>query len=459
MKTYLEKQFKLKEHGTTVRTELSSGLTTFLAIVYILAVNPSILAASGMDMQSVFTATCISAAVGCFMMAFLANYPVALASGMGLNAYFAYTVCGRLSEMGVAEPYRVALVAILVEGIAFVLLSFTNFREKLVNEVPMNIKLGITAGIGFFIASIGLKNAGVIVPDESTILKLGDMSTPQVALAIIGIVFVFALEHYRVRGAVLIAILGTWLLGMTAEIIGWYHVDSAAGVYSVFPSFDFSNFVPVDNYIFAFDFEWIGGHIIEFVAIVFSFLFVDLFDTVGTLIGVAQKAGLMDKDGHLPNAKGALLADAFATVAGACLGTSTVTSVAESSAGVANGGRTGLTAVSTGILFLAAIVLSPLFLAIPSFATTPALVYVGYLMILSIKDIDFDSDAADSIGAFMAFFMMPFTSSIAEGIMFGMLSWVILKVVTGKAREVSGVMWLTAALFTLYVVQLVHPLI
>ena len=453
----MENLFKLKEHGTDVKTEISSGLTTFLAMVYILAVNPSILSASGMESQSIFTATCVSAAIGCFLMAFLANYPVALASGMGLNAYFAYTVCGQLSEAGIEEPYKVALVAILVEGIIFVLLSFTNFREKLVNEVPQNIKYGITAGIGLFIASIGLKNAGIMVSNDSTLMTLGNMATPQVILPVLGILIIAALTHYNIRGAVLLGILATWIMGMIAQVTGWYQVNPEVGAYSVFPSFDFSNFVPVDKHIFAFDFEWIGGHVMEFAAVIFSFLFVDIFDTVGTLIGVADKGNLLDKDGHLPNAKGALLSDALATIAGACLGASTVTSYVESSAGVANGGRTGLTAATTGVLFLASLVLSPIFLAIPSFATTPALVYVGYLMIMSIKNIDFNSDIADGIGAFMAIIMMPFTASIAEGIMFGMLSWVILKILTGKAKDISVVMWISAALFMLYVVQLIHP--
>ena len=453
----MEKLFKLKEHGTDVKTEISSGVTTFLAMVYILAVNPSILSASGMEPQSIFTATCVSAAIGCFMMAFLANYPVALASGMGLNAYFAYTVCGQLSEAGVEEPYKVALVAILVEGIIFVLLSFTNFREKLVNEVPQNIKYGITAGIGLFICSIGLKNAGIMVANDSTLMTLGDMATPQVILPVFGLLIIAALSHYHVRGAVLLGILATWIMGMAAEVTGWYQVDPEAGVYSVFPSFDFSNFMPVDKYVFAFDFEWIGSHILEFAAVIFSFLFVDIFDTVGTLIGVADKGNLLDKDGRLPNAKGALLADAIATIAGSCLGTSTVTSFVESSAGVANGGRTGLTAAAAGVLFLASLILSPIFLAIPSFATTPALVYVGYLMIMAIKNIDFDSDIADAIGAFMAIVMMPFTASIAEGIMFGMLSWVILKIVTGKVKDISPVMWISSVLFMLYVIQLIHP--
>ena len=451
----MDKFFHLKEHGTDVRTEFIAGTTTFLAMAYILAVNPNILG-TVMNANGVFVATALASALATFLMAFLANYPIALSAGLGLNAYFAYTVC--LTELGGdANAFTIALTAVFVEGIIFVLLSFTNFREKLVNEVPQNIKYGITAGIGLFIASIGLKNAGIMVSNDSTLMTLGDMATPQVVLPVIGILIIAALSYMHVRGAVLLGILATWIMGMAAQVTGWYQVNPEAGMYSVFPSFDFSSFVPVDKHIFDFDFEWIGGHLLEFAAVIFSFLFVDIFDTIGTLIGVADKGNLLDKDGRLPNAKGALLADAFATIAGACLGASTVTSYVESRAGAATGGRTGLTAATTGVLFIASLVLPPIFLAIPSFATTPALVYVGYLMIMSIKNIDFDSDVADGIGAFMAIIMMPFTASIAQGIMFGMLSWVILKIITGKAKEISAVMWISAALFMLYVIQLVHP--
>ena len=451
----MEKLFKLKEHGTDVRTEISSGITTFLAMVYILAVNPSILSASGMDAGSVFTATCVSAAIGTFCMAFLANYPVALASGMGLNAYFAYTVVPNLAAQGVESPWQIALLAVFAEGVIFIILSFTNFREALVNDIPSNLKYGITAGIGLFIAIIGLKNAGIVVGmQDSTLIGFGDLSTPQVVLPLVGIIIIAILFHFNIRGYVLWGILATWILGMLAQLVGWYQVDIEAGVYSVFPSFD-GNLIQPDKHIFDFNFSWAATHFIDFCVVIFSFLFVDIFDTVGTLIGVASKGNLLDEEGKLPNAKGALLSDAIATCLGAVLGTSTVTSYVESSAGVANGGRTGLTALTTGILFLVALIFSPIFLAIPSFATTPALVWVGLLMLMAVKNVDFDNDVADTVGAFFAVIMMPFTSSIANGIMWGMLSWVILKIATGKVRDVKPVMWVAFALFILYAAKLV----
>ncbi len=451
----MEKMFKLKEHGTSVGIEVSSGITTFLAMVYILAVNPTILAAAGMDRASIFTATCVSAAIGTLCMAFFANYPVALASGMGLNAYFAYTVVPEIAKMGVAEPWRIALTAVLVEGIIFILLSVTNFREMLVNDIPENLKYAITAGIGLFIAIIGLKNAGVVAGSESTLITFGSLRSPQVALALIGILIVAILYHYHVPGYILIGILATWGLGMIAQATGWYQVDPKAGVYSLFPSFDLGSLVPVDKHLFKFDFAWAGSHILDFAVICFSFLFVDIFDTVGTLIGVAQKGNLVNEDGTLENAKGALLADAVGTVVGACFGTSTVTSFVESSAGVANGGRTGLTSVTTAVFFLLALFFSPIFLAIPGFATTPALVWVGFLMLTSIMKVDFEHDTADAVGAFLAIIMMPFTSSIANGIMWGMLSWVLLKVITGKAKDVKPIMWVVFVLFALYAVKLI----
>ena len=337
----MEKFFKLKEHGTDVRTEIIAGATTFLSMVYILAVNPGMLAAAGLDSAAVFTATAVSAAIATLFMAFFANYPVALASGMGLNAYFAYSVCIPLAEQGVTDPYKIALAAVLVEGIVFVLLSLCNFREKLVNDVPANLKYGITAGIGLFITFIGLKGAGIVIPDASTLVNLGSFSSPQFILAVVGLIIVAALYHFNVKGYILIGILATWILGMGAEAVGWYQVDPEAGIYSLFPNFDGASFIPAAPTMFAFDFEWIGAHIIDFAVIVFSFLYVDLFDTVGTLIGVASKGNLLDENGNLPKVKGALMADACGTILGACMGTSTVTSYVESSAGVANGGRTG----------------------------------------------------------------------------------------------------------------------
>ncbi len=451
----MEKFFKLKEHGTDVKTEIVAGATTFLSMVYILAVNPGMLAAAGMDSASVFTATAVSAAIATLFMAFFANYPVALASGMGLNAYFAYSVCLPLMDAGITDPWKIALAAVLVEGIVFVLLSLCNFREKLVNDVPANLKYGITAGIGLFIAFIGLKGAGIIIDDASTLVNLGSFSSPQMILALVGLILVAVLYHFNVTGYILIGILATWVLGMIAQAVGWYQVDVEAGVYSLFPDFSGNSFIPAAPTLCACEFAWIADNIIQFIVIVFSFLYVDLFDTVGTLIGVAAKGNLLDEKGNLPNAKGALMADACGTILGACLGTSTVTSYVESSAGVANGGRTGLTAVTTAVLFIIALFFSPIFLAIPSFATTPALVWVGLLMIGAVKNMHFDGDIADVVGGFLALIIMPFTYSIANGIMFGILAWVILKLLTGKAKDIPPVMWIAAVLFAIRVVTLV----
>ncbi len=444
----MEKFFKLKEMGTDVRTEVVAGVTTFLSMVYILAVNPSILSASGMDSASVFTATAISAAIATLTMAFLANYPVALASGMGLNAYFAYTVC---PMVGTENPWQVALAAVLVEGILFILLSFTNFREALVNDIPQNLKSAISVGIGLFIAIVGLKNSGAVSVTTENGIALGDLSNAAITLSLVGIIIIAILAQKGAKGAIFYGILITWVLGMIAQAVGWYVPDPAAGVYSVYPTFSFSG-VELDHFC-DFDFAWIGSHVMDFVVIVFSFLYVDIFDTVGTLIGVASKADLLDEDGNLPRAKEALLSDAIGTCVGAVFGTSTVTSFVESSAGAAAGGKTGLTSVTTGVLFIVSLVLSPLFLSIPSFATTPALVYVGYLMMTQIKNVKFeDAPMSDIIAGFLAIIMMPFTSSIANGIMFGIVSWIILRLVEGKAKEIRPVMWVSGALFIIYMI-------
>lgn len=450
----LEKCFKLKEHGTDAKTEIIAGITTFLAMAYILAVNPNILG-NVMNANGVFLATAISSAIATFIMAFLANYPIALSAGMGLNAYFAFTVClGELSD--VENPFTIALTAVLVEGIIFIFLSLFKFREAIINGIPQNLKYGITVGIGLFIALIGLVGAKIVIADPSTTVALGNFGTPEVALALIGFIIIVALSHYKVKGAVLIGIIITWVLGMGAEIMGWYQVNPEAGVYSLFPSFaNGFNFSGLSETAFKFNFSWVGSHVIQFIAIVFSFLFVDLFDTVGTVVGVADKAGLLDEKGQLPRAGKVFMADAIGTTVGACLGTSTVTSFVESSAGVAEGGKTGLTSLTTGILFLVAIVLSPIFLAIPSFATAPALVYVGMLMVSSAAKIKFDGDVADVASAYMAILMMPLTYSIANGIMFGIISWVILKVLTGKAKEVNPVMWVVFILFALRIIALI----
>ena len=446
----MEKLFKLKEHGTNVKTEIIAGITTFLAMSYILAVNPGYLGAiPGASPAAIFMATALSAAIATLCMAFFANYPVALASGMGLNAFFAFTVCGAMGY-----SYQVALTAILIEGIIFMILSVFKFREALVNKIPKNLKFGITAGIGLFITIIALINAKIVVADPASTVALGDIAAPGVVLALVGLLVIGILQHFKVPGGILLGIIITWVLGIIAELIGWYVPNPDAGVYSVIPNLSWeaikSNFAAPA--MFKFDFGFIAKNFAGFAIVVFTFLYTDIFDTVGTLIGVAQKGNLLNEDGSLPKASGALMADAVGTVVGACLGTSTVTSYVESSAGVAAGGRTGLTAVTTAVMFLIAIPLAPLFLAIPGFATTPAMLYVGLLMLSAIKNVDFDGDAADTIGAFLAIVMMPLTYSIANGIMFGILAWVILKLCTGKAKDISGVMWISVALFALYIV-------
>lgn len=440
----MEKLFKLKEHGTNVKTEILAGITTFLAMAYILAVNPTYLSATGMSQAAVFSATAISAAIGTLCMAFFANYPVALASGMGLNAFFAFTVCGTMGY-----DYKVALTAVFVEGIIFMILSLFKFREALVNKIPENLKYAITSGIGLFIAIVALKGAGVVIANESTLVGLGDLSSAPVVLALIGLLIIGALQHFKVPGGILIGILVTWILGIGAELIGWYIPDPDNGIFSVIPHFSFSSFqAPL---MFQFDFGFVKSSLASFAVVVFTFLYTDIFDTVGTLIGVAAKGNLLAKDGSLPKASGALMADAVATTVGACLGTSTVTSFVESSAGVAAGGRTGLTAVTTAVLFLISLAFAPIFTAIPSFATTPAMLYVGLLMLASVKKVTFEGDAADTVSAFLAMIMMPLTYSIANGIMFGIISWVVLKIVIGKAKEISAVMWISVALFALYI--------
>ena len=446
----LEKQFHLKEHGTTVHTEIIGGITTFLSMAYILAVNPSILGAV-MDPGGVFAATALASGVATLVMALYANYPIALSAGLGVNAYFAYTVC--LGELGGAEgAFRIALTAVLVEGIIFIIMSFFKIREQIVNSIPENLKFGITCGIGLFITFIGFVNAGIVINDDATLVGLGSLKTAEVALALIGFLIIITLIHYNVTGAVLIGIILTWILGMIAQSIGWYQGAS------VFPDFSggfVANLSGLQNTAFKFDFAWAIKNLPQFVAIVFAFLYVDLFDTVGTVVGVADKAGLLDEDGNIPRVGRIFFSDALGTVTGACLGTSTITSFVESSAGVGAGAKTGLASVVTGLLFLVSILLSPVFLAVPSFATAPALIYVGMLMISSAKKINYDGDLADTVGAFLALAMMPLTYSIATGIMFSVMSWVLLKVFTGKAKDISPVMWIVFVLFALRIAALV----
>lgn len=451
----MEKLFKLKENGTNVRTELIAGITTFVSIVYILAVNPSILSACGMDSGAVFTATALSAAIACIFMGLVANYPIALASGMGLNAYFAYSICIPMAQQGIQDPWKIALTAVFCEGIIFIILSLFKFRETLVNKIPMNLKYAISAGIGLFIAIVGLKSAGIVSDDASTLVTLGNVSSPQFVLAFIGLIIIGMLHHRKIKGSILIGILSTWFLGMIAQLAGWYQVDPSVGAYSLFPDFSNASIIPPAPNLFKFNFGYILEHFWSFVIIVFSFLFVDMFDTIGTLVGIADKGNLLDRNGNLPRVGRALMADAVGTVVGASLGTSTVTTYVESSAGVAQGGRTGLTALTVSALFILSLFFAPIFTAIPSFATTPALLFVGLLMASSAKKMSFDGDTADMISGFLAMILMPFTYSIANGIMFGILSWVLLKLLAGKLREIHPVMWVSAALFVIRIITLV----
>ena len=445
----MEKLFKLKEHNTTVKTEVMAGITTFLTMAYILAVNPNMLSASGMDSGAVFTATALASALATFIMAFWANYPIALSAGMGLNAYFAYTVClGQLQ--GIDDPWKIALAAVLVEGIIFIILSFFKLRETIVNAIPENLKYGITSGIGLFIAFVGLKGAGVVVSDDSTLVALGNFGRPEVALCLIGILVIAVMNHYNVKGSILWGILITWVLGIIAQLTGWYVVDPDAGAASLIPSLSASSFIPpsISSTFCKFDFAWVGSHVSEFVVIVFSFLFVDMFDTIGTVIGVAEKADLLDEDGNLPRVGRVLMADAIGTVAGSMLGTSTVTTYGECISGISVGGRTGLTSVFTAIMFLAAIIFAPFVSIIPSCATAPALIFVGGLLLSAIKDMEFD-DVSEAIPAYLALIMMPLTYSIANGIAVGLIAYTLIKIFTGKFKELNIITVVLSALFVI----------
>ncbi len=445
----LEKMFHLKENNTTVRREVVGGITTFMTMAYILALNPTILsAAKGMDKNAILMATALAAFVGTMAMALLANYPFALAPGLGLNAYFAYTVCGTMGY-----SYKVALLAVFAEGIIFIVLSLTNIREAIFNAIPTTLKKGVSVGIGLFVAFIGLQGAKIVV-DGSTLVTIVNFKenfrTVGICalLAIIGLLVIVVLNYYRVRGSLLFGILITWILGMLCEVTGIYEVGE--GTPSLIPtlsSFDITSIGKTFGQCF--DSKVIGtikpG---DFVVIIFAFLFVDIFDTLGTLVGVATKANLLDEKGKLPRIKPALLADAIATTAGAIFGTSTTTTFVESTAGVAEGARTGLASVVTGLLFLVSIVLSPIFIAIPSFATAPALIYVGFLMISSVVDIDF-SDLTEAIPAYLAIIAMPLTYSISEGIAFGVISYTVLNVCAGKFKKVTPLMYVLSILFVL----------
>ena len=451
----LDKIFHLKENHTDVKTEVMAGITTFMTMAYILAVNPNILSASGMDRGSVFTATALSAFIATCLMALLSNYPFVLAPGMGLNAYFTYTVV-----LGMGYTWQQALAAVFAEGIIFILLSLTNVREAIFNSIPMNLKHAVSVGIGLFIAFIGLQNAKIVVGNDSTLVSIfsfkssvaeGTFSSQgiTVLLALIGILVTAVLLAKDVKGSILWGILITWVLGIICQLTHLYVPNADIGYYSLLP--DFSNGISVPSMAPTFmkmDFSIVFS--LDFVVIMFAFLFVDMFDTLGTLIGVASKADMLDKDGKLPKIKGALLSDAVGTTVGAVCGTSTVTTFVESASGVAEGGRTGLTSIVAGILFALSLLLSPIFLAIPSFATAPALIVVGYLMLTSVTKIDF-SDMTEAIPCFIAIIAMPFMYSISEGISTGVISYVVINLITGKAKEkkISVLMYVLAILFVL----------
>ena len=441
----LDRIFHLKENHTDVKTEVMAGVTSFMTMAYILAVNPNILSAAGMDHGAVFSATAIASFLGTLCMALFANYPFALAPGMGLNAYFAYTVV-----LGMGYSWQVALAAVLAEGLIFILLSLFNIREAIFNAIPFNLKKAVSVGIGLFIAFIGLQNAKIVI-GGSTLVGLfslkgynetlaegltASMSDAgiTVLLAIIGVIITAVLVVKNIKGNILWGILITWGLGVICQFAGLYVPNPDLGFYSLLPIFC--------------KFSLDGVPLLEFAVIIFAFLFVDIFDTIGTLIGVASKADMLDKDGKLPRIKGALMADAIGTTAGAILGTSTVTTFVESASGVSEGGRTGLTSLTTAVLFLLSLLLSPVFLAIPSFATAPALIVVGFYMVGAVSDIDF-KDPGQGIPAFICIAAMPFFYSISEGISMGVISYVAVNAVTGRAKKISPMMYVLALLFIL----------
>lgn len=447
----LERVFKLSAHKTDVKTEVMAGITTFMTMAYILAVNPSILGSTGMDSTAVLLATALASFLGTACMALMANLPFALSAGMGLNAYMAYTVVA-----GYGYSWQVALLAVFIEGLIFVVLSLTNVREAIFNAIPLNLKRGVSVGIGLFIAFIGLQNAGLCV-DSATLVTITSFTdnfhTAGICalLALVGLFLTAVFYIHKLKGAILFGILATWILGMLCQMTGIYVPTPDAGFYSMFPTLgmtDFSKLGETFGQCFHVDFSAVG--LINFVVVVFSFLFVDLFDTLGTLIGVATKADMLDEDGKLPGIKPALLSDAIATSAGAVLGTSTTTTFVESASGVAVGGRTGLTAMVTGVLFLVSTLFAPIFTAIPSFATAPALIMVGFLMVGTVTTIRFDLDnLTEAIPAYLAIIAMPLFYSISEGISLGVISYVLLNLAAGKGKRITPLMYVLALLFIL----------
>ena len=447
----LERVFKLSAHKTDVKTEVMAGITTFMTMAYILAVNPSILSSTGMDSTAVLLATALASFLGTACMALMANLPFALSAGMGLNAYMAYTVVA-----GYGYSWQVALLAVFIEGLIFVVLSLTNVREAIFNAIPLNLKRGVSVGIGLFIAFIGLQNAGLCV-DSATLVTITSFTdnfhTAGICalLALVGLFLTAVFYIHNLKGAILFGILATWILGMLCQMTGIYVPTPDAGFYNMFPTLgmtDFSKLGETFGQCFHVDFSAVG--LINFVVVVFSFLFVDLFDTLGTLIGVATKADMLDEDGKLPGIKPALLSDAIATSAGAVLGTSTTTTFVESASGVAVGGRTGLTAMVTGVLFLVSTLFAPIFTAIPSFATAPALIMVGFLMVGTVTTIRFDLDnLTEAIPAYLAIIAMPLFYSISEGISLGVISYVLLNLAAGKGKRITPLMYVLALLFIL----------
>lgn len=448
----LNKLFKLKENNTTVKTEIIAGITTFMTMAYILAVNPSILSDAGMDPTAVLLATCIASFIGTACMALMANLPFALSAGMGLNAFFAYTVV-----IGFGYSWQVALLAVFVEGIIFIILSLTKVREAIFNAIPFALKQAVSVGIGLFIAFIGLQNAGLSIANSSTLVSIvsftDQFTTAGICalLAIIGTFITAILYIKNVKGSILIGILVTWLLGIVCQFIGIYIPDPAAGYYSLMPVFkmtDFSKLGTTFGQCFNVDFS--GVDIFNFIVIIFSFLFVDLFDTLGTLIGVSTKANMLDENVKLPKIRSALLADAIATSAGAVLGTSTTTTFVESSSGVAAGGRTGLTSLTTAVLFLISMLFAPIFTAIPSFATAPALIIVGFLMFSNVAELKLtDDNYTTAIPAYLCIIAMPLFYSISEGISIGVISYVLINLVCKKSKDINPIMYVLTVLFIL----------
>lgn len=448
----LNKLFKLEENNTTVKTEITAGITTFMTMAYILAVNPSILSDAGMDPTAVLLATCLASFIGTLCMALMANMPFALSAGMGLNAFLAYTVV-----IGFGYSWQVALLAVFIEGIIFIVLSLTKVREAIFDSIPLSLKHAVSVGIGLFIAFIGLQNAGLTVANSSTLVTIvsftDNFSTSGICalLALLGTFLTAILYIKKVKGSILIGILATWILGILCQFAGVYVPDAENGYYSLLPAFamtDFSKLGETFGQCFNVDFSAVG--IFNFIVIIFSFLFVDLFDTLGTLIGVSTKAGMLDENGKLPKIKPALLADAIATSAGAVLGTSTTTTFVESSAGVAVGGKTGLTALTTAILFLVSTLFAPIFTAIPSFATAPALIIVGFLMFSNIAELKLSEDNyASAIPAYLCIIAMPLFYSISEGISIGVISYVLINLLCKNAKKINPIMYVLAVLFIL----------